>query len=79
MKKTINIPSLSRLATYILKIGLPLISLVFVYIFLLLSTAPNGDKMLLYSNGYIMLEEAVMSFTLIFCGAFLADIVAKNN
>ena len=79
MKNKIKICQPSKLSGLILKFGLPLISLVFIYILQLLLNTPENEKAWLYANAYAMLEYAVMSFVLVFCGAVIIDIAAKNS
>ena len=72
MKKTAFPPS--KLAGTILKIGLPLISAVFLYILFYVLNTPISERSWICSVSYEMLEYAVMSFTIILCGAILSDI-----
>ena len=79
MKKKIVITPLSKVAEMIFKIGLPAIALVFTYILKLLIEAPKNDSAWLLTTVPEMLEYAMMSYALIFCGALLADISLKYN
>lgn len=79
MKRNISLPDVSPLASRVIKIGLPLISLVFVYILLILITTPAESAVWLVHEGYSTLEAAFMSFTLILCGAVVIDLAEKNK
>ncbi|MBE6642477.1 MAG: hypothetical protein E7615_02350 [Ruminococcaceae bacterium] len=76
--KKLKIPQLSKLAYYILAIGLPLIVIVFSYILSLLLYTPENEKAIVLLHIFSMLEYASMSFTLVVCGALFADIVIKK-
>ena len=75
----IKIPTLKRLPSLILKIGLPIMTLVFTYILLFILNTPQNERAWIIYTGYTMLESAVMSFTLIFCGALFVDMVIKEE
>ncbi len=79
MKNKIKISPFSPLAASIIKIGLPIISLIFMYILIYLIGIPENKRAWVVSSTYAMLEYAVMSFTLIVCGALIADTAVKNN
>ncbi len=79
MKNKIKITPLSHVSSLIIKIGMPIIAVVFVYILQLLLNTPENEKAWLYANAYTMLEYAVMSFTLVFCGALVADMALKRK
>ena len=79
MKRRIKIEPVSTLALWIIKIGMPIISLVFFYILYRLQSA-NADSMAWeYVRCLSMLEYAMMSFTLVFCGAIIADFAEKKK
>ena len=79
MKNRIKITPLSRISSLIIKIGMPIIAVVFIYILQLLLNTPENEKAWLYANAYTMLEYAVMSFTLVFCGALVTDMALKHK
>lgn len=76
-KRKIKIFPLSKVASMIIKIGMPIITLVFLYILHQLITAPINEREWIYALAPEMIEYAVMSFTLVFCGAFIADTAEK--
>jgi|GEM_PF-6054296 len=78
-KLNIKIPKMKRLPTLILRIGMPLITFVFTYILLFILNTPNDERAWISYTAYTMLESAVMSFTLIFCGALVADMAIKEE
>lgn len=69
----------SKVSLNFFKISATFMVLVFLYILFSLLNTPENEKAWLYANAYTMLEYAVMSFTLIFCGSFLIDIALKDN
>lgn len=77
MKKKLVITPLSKLSAMIFKIGLPIITLVFLYILKLLIEAPENEIAWLLVSVPEMIEYAVMSYTLVFCGALIADAAVK--
>ena len=76
-ERKIKISGMSRISLLIMRIGLPIIAFVFIYILQLLICTPENERAWLYANAYTMLEYAVMSFTLVICGALLADSAVK--
>ena len=77
-KNKIKLPLLSKLSIGILKIGLPLIALLFFYIlFQLIFTPENAKAWVLYCIND-RLEYVFMSFTLIVCGALFVDMAVKS-
>lgn len=77
MKKKIKITPLSKISSIIFKIGLPIITLVFLYILKTLIDAPIYERAWLIASVPEMIEYAMMSYALIFCGALLADSATK--
>lgn len=69
---------ISRVAEYILRIGLPLVLLVFFYIFHRTLTVGESERAWLYQSIPEMIEYAVMSLTIIICGAVIADFAARK-
>ena len=78
MKRSTNSPSPKKLPSLIVRIGMPLITLVFIYILHTVINTPENEKAWLYTQVYTMLEYAVMSFTLIFCAPFFTDMALKD-
>ncbi len=78
MKQKIKLKPLSLFSSYILKIGLPIISTVFLYIMYFLLDTPNNERAYTVYTVYSMIEYATMSFTLIFCGALVTDLAIKS-
>ncbi len=79
MKRRIKTEPLSNLALWIIKIGMPIISLVFFYILYRLQSADANRMAWEYVRCLSMLEYGMMSFTLVFCGAILADFAEKRK
>jgi len=79
MKNKIKLSPLSSLSSIILKIGLPLISAVFLYIFFFILDTPENKRAWVASSAIAMLEYAIMSLTIIICGSLIVDTVVKNN
>ena len=79
MKKRIHIPEISPIASHIIKTGLPLITAFFLYILFTLLNAPADRSAWLTQESYSVIECALMSFTVIFCGAVVIDIADKQN
>lgn len=73
------ITPLSKISSLIFKIGLPLITLVFLYILKILIEAPVNERAWLLVSAPEMIEYAMMSYALIFCGALLADVAVKYD
>ena len=71
--------TLSKVSMTFFKICSAVMVLVFLYILFLLLNTPENEKAWLYAIAYTMLEYAVMSFTLVFCGSFLIDIALKDR
>ena len=79
MKRRIRITPISNLALWIIKIGMPIIALVFFYILYRLQSV-NADQMAWeYVRILSMIEYGMMSFTIVFCGAILADFAEKRK
>ncbi|MBR5322113.1 MAG: hypothetical protein IKU48_01010 [Clostridia bacterium] len=70
---------LSKLSLTFFKICSAFIVLVFLYILFSLINISENEKAWLYANAYTMLEYAVMSFTLVFCGSVIIDIALKEK
>lgn len=79
MKYSIGIPPLSKTAFCILKIGLPAISCVFLYILLFTLNCPANERAWVIGSIYAMLDYALMSFLVLFCGSLIVDIIVKNT
>ncbi len=71
--------TLSKVSLNFFKISSAVMVFVFLYILFLLLKTPENEKAWLYANAYTMLEYAVMSFTLVFCGSLIIDIALKDN
>ncbi len=71
--------TLSKLSLIFFKISSAVMVLVFLYILFSLLNTPENEKAWLYANAYTMLEYAVMSFTLVFCGSLFIDIAEKKS
>ena len=71
--------TLSKVSLNFFKISAPFMVFVFLYILFSLLNAPENEKAWLYANAYTMLEYAVMSFTLVFCGSLIIDIALKDK
>ncbi|MBQ4116235.1 MAG: hypothetical protein IJD37_02540 [Clostridia bacterium] len=79
MINNIKTLTLSKLSLRFFKICSAVMVLVFLYILFSLLNTPENEKAWLYANAYTMLEYAVMSFTLVFCGSFLIDIAINDK
>lgn len=79
MKNKIKITPLSKISSMIFKIGLPIITLVFLYILFTVLSATEDKRAWSYASAYTMLEYAIMSFTIIICGALAADTAEKYD
>lgn len=79
MKNKIKIQPLSKLSSTVLKVGLPLISVVFLYILFFILETPENKRAWVVSSTITMLEYAIMSFTIIICGALIIDAAVKNQ
>ncbi len=79
MKNKIKIQPLSKLSSAVLKFGLPLISVVFLYILFFILETPENKRAWVVSSTITMLEYAIMSFTIIICGALIIDAAVKNQ
>ena len=79
MKTKFKISPLSKLSAAILKTGLPLISIVFLYILFYLLETPENKRAWVVCETIAMLEYAVMSFTLIICGSLIIDAAVKKQ
>ena len=79
MKHKIKITPFTKVSSLIIKIGMPVIALVFFYILHTVTSATDNDRAWVFASAYSMLEYALMSFTLVFCGALLADISEKRE
>lgn len=79
MKKYIKTINVDRLPALLIKMGMPVITLAFLYILNSVLAVPENEKAWLYAEVYTMLEYAVMSFTLLFCGSFLSDMALRNG
>ena len=79
MKNKIKITPLSKLSLMILKVGMPLISVVFFYILYELLSASANEMGWEFVRAVSMLEYALMSFVIIFCGALLVDCAEKYD
>ena len=77
--KKIKIPKLKRIPQLMLTIGLPFITLIFTYILLFIIKTPQSERAWIGYTVYTMLENAVMCFVLIFCGALLIDMAMKEE
>ena len=73
-----NCPKLSKPASLILKIGLPVVSSVFAYILIYTFNCPTNERAWVIGSIYAMLEYALMSFLVLFCGALIFDIIFKK-
>lgn len=79
MKKNFKKPSPKKLPSLMLKIGMPLITLVFIYILHTAISTPENEKAWLTYRVYAMLEYAIMSFTILFCAPFFTDMALKDK
>lgn len=79
MKNKIIISPLSKLSAIILKVGLPIMTLVFLYILFFILETPINKRAWVVSSTYAMLEYAIMSFTIIICGSLIVDAAVKNQ
>ena len=70
--------TLSKISLRFFKICSAVMVLVFLYILFSLLNTPENEKAWLWANAYTMLEYAIMSFTIVFCGTFLLDVGAKG-
>ena len=71
--------TLSKVSLTFFKISSAFMVVVFLYILFSLLNTPENEKAWLYANAYTMLEYAVMSFTLVFCGSVIIDIALKEK
>ena len=78
MKKRLVIPTLSKTAERFFTIASTLMVFVFLYLLVTLVKTPENEKAWLWANAYTMLEYAIMSFTIVFCGTFQLDVGAKG-
>ena len=79
MKNKIKLSPLSKLSAVILKIGLPLMAVVFLYILFFLLEIPENKRAWVVSETIAMLEYAIMSFTIIICGSLIVDAAVKKQ
>lgn len=79
MRKIRYKSGLSRVATLIFTIGLPVVAFVFFYILFSLINIPENQKGWLYAKVPAMLEYGIMCFALIFCGGLFTDIAVKKG
>lgn len=79
MRKKLKIRPLSRLSAAILHIGMPFMVFIFAYIIVFLLKTPANQRAWICYEAHSMLEHAIMSLTLIFAGAFIADISQKRD
>ncbi len=69
---------ISRIASLILSVGLPIIAVYFVYIVISVISSTNTSPSVLVHTYSPQLEHIVMSLTLIIIGAVLMDISEKE-
>lgn len=79
MSKKIIFPTLTRVSALFFKVGVCIMTLVFLYIFMLLTNTPENERAWVLANVPAMLEYAFMSLTLIVCGSLVLDMAQKNK
>ncbi len=77
--KKLKFPTLCRVSMNILKIGLAPVALTFLYIAFAHSSLDAYDSARLFPSLLSQLEHAVMSLTLIVCGALLFDAASREG
>lgn len=77
--KNLHIPTLSQVSMNILKLGLAPVALTFIYIALTRASLDAYDAARLFPSFLAQLEHAIMSLTLVICGALLFDIASREK
>ena len=77
--KKLKFPTLSRVSMKILKVGLAPVALTFIYIAFAQSSLDAYDTARLFPSFLSQLEHAVMSLTLVICGALLKDMSYREQ
>lgn len=77
--KTLKFPTLCRVSMNILKLGLAPVALTFIYIAFTHTSLDAYDAARLFPFFFEQLEHAVMSLTLVICGALLFDMSYREK
>lgn len=78
-KNGFELKPISKVAEYILRVGLPLMLIVFFYILHRMLTVSESERAWLFQSIPEMVEYGLMSLTIIVCGAVVADFAAGKR